>query len=68
MNNAAEQLKNEVILPYAYIQIINEETMKWDTVARCLDDSKLIENAVKPLKGIHKNLWVKHCYGREALF
>lgn len=56
------------IVPDCKIQIINESTMKWKTLAVVTDTPRHINEAVKELSGKYRNLWVKHCYGRKPLF
>jgi hypothetical protein len=56
------------ILPYCKIQVIDEKTMKWVTLATCIDAPGIIQKKVDKLNKYHKNLWVNHCYGKEPLF
>jgi hypothetical protein len=56
------------ILPYCTIQVIDEKTMKWVTLATCIDAPGIIQKEANKLKKSYKNLWIKHCYGKEPLF
>ncbi len=54
----------------ARIQTIDESTMKWRTLAECLDTPNSVKSTAKRLttKG-HRNLWHQDCLGcRKPLF
>lgn len=49
----------------AKLQVINEETNKWDTIGECVDTPNAIKKELSKKKYSGKSIWIKSFTGRQ---